>query len=82
MICARFSILATRGGRGWTREEGVKQNNITKMIPKWKTWNDTKMKNMKQQANKESINKRRKFHLNERNIHDHRFHGMPFTKAS
>lgn len=62
-------ILATQGGRDRTREEGIKKN-------------DAKIKNIKQLANKECINKTRKFHLSTRNIHDHRFHVMLFTKAS
>lgn len=66
-ICSGFLILATQGGRDTTREEGIKKN-------------DPKIKNIKQLANKEYINKTRKFHL--RNIHDHRFHVTLFTKAS
>lgn len=52
-----------------TREEGIKKN-------------DPKIKNIKQLANKEYINKTRKFHLSMRNIYDHRFHVTLFTKAS
>ena len=63
------SILATQSGRDRTREEGIKKN-------------DPKVKNIKQLANKECINKTRKFDLSTRNIHDHRFHVMLFTKAS
>ena len=62
-------ILATWGGTDRTREEGIKKN-------------DPKVKNIKQLASKEYINKTRKFDLSTRNIQDHRFHVMLFTKAS
>lgn len=68
-VCSGFLILATQGGRDMTREEGIKKN-------------DPKIKNIKQLANKEYINKTRKFHLSMRNIYDHRFHVTLLTKAS